>query len=76
MPSQMVQRLIKRFEHYERETKGILECYDELEFNYDYLQKEYDQSQRENENLKHQIQMMLAEKASKDYSKVHRVVPA
>ena len=37
MPSQMVQRLIKRFEHYERETKGILECYDELEFNYDYL---------------------------------------
>lgn len=33
----MLNRLIKRFKHYERETKGILECYDELESSYDYL---------------------------------------
>jgi hypothetical protein len=34
---EMINRLIKRFDHYERETRGILQCYDELEDDYDQL---------------------------------------
>ena len=73
-PIEMAARLLSRLNNYEKEARTMLECYDRLEQENDGLKARCQQYELENTNLKIQLSMLMAEKSSKDYSRVHRVV--